>query len=326
MPPSARHTSNSEAVYLQRLTPVLEWVHAHPALPLSLQQAAGLSHFSKFHFQRIFTAVIGESLSQYSNRVRLEGAANRLLLAEHDSVTEIALRYGFSGSANFSRAFKEHFGVTPSSVRKTEQLKKLVATSHIEPALNTTQLTRIHSLRAKSKETIQPVKVIEVPEQLLCTLRATKGYQLDGINDCWQRLASWADEQGINYLQVPKFGFGHDNPVFTPMDKARYDGAIVITEKQKSAVTAPYKLTRLSPGTYAIFGYRGTIKNLLSFQLDIFAQWLPHSGYEPTNMPLVEHYPEVLEEQHGKPPSEHFIVLEIWLQVQPLRDTHQRFE
>ncbi|MBP7550291.1 MAG: helix-turn-helix domain-containing protein [Gemmatimonadaceae bacterium] len=34
------------------------------------------------------------------------------------SLTEIALRVGFSDQAHFSRSFKKHFGETPSERRK----------------------------------------------------------------------------------------------------------------------------------------------------------------------------------------------------------------
>ncbi|MEZ7206739.1 GyrI-like domain-containing protein [Pseudoalteromonas sp. DY56-GL79] len=316
---STEQKLSAEEIYLGRLQPVIEWVHSNPESPLSLQQAASLSHFSKFHFQRIFAAVIGESLSQYTNRVRLERAANMLLLAEEYSVTDIALQFGFSGSANFSRAFKEHFGVTPSSVRKTEQLRKLVAKNNIEPTLNTTQLTRIHALRAERHSVIQPVKLHSISQLSLCTLRASQGYQLQGISACWQQLAAWASAHGLDYSQVQKFGFGHDNPVFTPLDKARYDGAIVINDELKSAVTRPYKFNVLSAGIYAIFDYRGAIKDLLSFQLDIFAKWLPQSGYEPEDAPLIEHYPEVISQENEGSPSEKVIALEIWLKVKPLK-------
>ena len=61
---------------------------------------------------------MGETPKQYTLRLRLEGAAARLL-ASDDSVIEVALAAGFTSHEVFTRAFRRHFGRTPAAYRST---------------------------------------------------------------------------------------------------------------------------------------------------------------------------------------------------------------
>ena len=84
--------------------------------PLNLERVAREAGFSPFHFHRVFQSVIGETLNEFVRRQRLERA---MFLMSHDkerSLTEIALDCGFSSSSNFSRTFKQRYGVPPSAI------------------------------------------------------------------------------------------------------------------------------------------------------------------------------------------------------------------
>ncbi|WP_028936494.1 helix-turn-helix domain-containing protein [Pseudonocardia spinosispora] len=59
----------------------------------------------------------GESVSTFVRRRRLENAHADLLAHPARSVTSTAMRWGFTDPGNFTRAFKAHFGLTPSDLR-----------------------------------------------------------------------------------------------------------------------------------------------------------------------------------------------------------------
>ncbi|NCF84089.1 MAG: helix-turn-helix domain-containing protein [Verrucomicrobiaceae bacterium] len=68
----------------------------------------------------MFRALVGESLNQFVKRVRLELAvamisATTFSGTKASSLTDIALVCGFSSSSDFSRSFKQRYGVTPSA-------------------------------------------------------------------------------------------------------------------------------------------------------------------------------------------------------------------
>lgn len=92
---------------------------------LSLEQIAETASFSMFHFHRIFKAVVGETVSEFTRRLRLELAANRLICNQHGAITGIAMDCGFSSSQNFAKAFRQHFGMTPTAYRKSKRGNKI---------------------------------------------------------------------------------------------------------------------------------------------------------------------------------------------------------
>lgn len=84
---------------------------------LTVENLADSIHFSKYHYQRMFREVVGDSVMRYVTKRRLSLAAEEL--AETDtSVLEIALKYGFDSHEGFSRSFRAYMGVTPTEYRK----------------------------------------------------------------------------------------------------------------------------------------------------------------------------------------------------------------
>lgn len=72
-------------------------------------------------FQRNF----GVSLAVYARGERMR-IAQRLLLQTSQSVRDIAGQLGFHSPANFSNAFREHTGKTPSEFRKAAPISQLL--------------------------------------------------------------------------------------------------------------------------------------------------------------------------------------------------------
>lgn len=72
---------------------------------------------SAAHLSRSFRAGTGERLQAALARQRLVHAAE-LLVAGSEPIKAIAERIGFAQSAHFGRAFRAHFGLTPSGYRR----------------------------------------------------------------------------------------------------------------------------------------------------------------------------------------------------------------
>lgn len=103
--------------YASRINRVLSYIDENICTELTLDELAEQAFFSKYHFHRIFSSIMEESLSKYIQRLRLEKAAAEIASYNDASITEIALKYMFSGSAVFSRIFKNRFGMSPSAWR-----------------------------------------------------------------------------------------------------------------------------------------------------------------------------------------------------------------
>ena len=92
---------------------VLSDLASVPALP---ELAASVGTHEK-RLSRVFKEQTGRTVFEFVREARL-AEAQRLLASSALSVEEVALAVGFSGAANFSTAFRERFGSTPSAFRQ----------------------------------------------------------------------------------------------------------------------------------------------------------------------------------------------------------------
>jgi AraC family transcriptional regulator len=83
--------------------------------PVAGAELARRVFLSRFHFDRLVRAALGESPAAFRRRLLLERAAYGLGLGT--SVTEAALSAGYGSPEAFTRAFRRAFGTTPSEFR-----------------------------------------------------------------------------------------------------------------------------------------------------------------------------------------------------------------
>ena len=57
-------TSRAADVYRERISKVVDYISANLAAPHSLADLARRSHFSPFHFHRVFKSVMGEPVAE----------------------------------------------------------------------------------------------------------------------------------------------------------------------------------------------------------------------------------------------------------------------
>jgi AraC family transcriptional regulator len=105
--------------YDERIHDVQKYVREHTDEELNREVLAAVAGFSVPHFHRIFTAHVGENIASYVRRVRLERAGRKLRMGAVD-ITEVALAAGYDTHAAFSKAFKQHFGLSPSEFRQLD--------------------------------------------------------------------------------------------------------------------------------------------------------------------------------------------------------------
>ncbi|MEM8974511.1 MAG: AraC family transcriptional regulator [Pseudomonadota bacterium] len=104
---------------LQLITDTIENSYADP---LSVDNLCKLLGMTRHHFSRLFKISTGQSPYQYVIEVRLKQAAIQLEEDPSKSITEIALGVGFNDPANFSKAFRSHFGHSPTVWRNVRKI------------------------------------------------------------------------------------------------------------------------------------------------------------------------------------------------------------
>jgi AraC-like DNA-binding protein len=102
---------------LTRLNMVFNYIDRHISEELTLESAAKIANFSKFHFSHVFKKYTGMSFHQHLQSKRI-AHAELLLLNPETPVIDIALNSGFSTLSTFNHAFKKIKNCTPSEYRK----------------------------------------------------------------------------------------------------------------------------------------------------------------------------------------------------------------
>lgn len=104
----------------QVLEELLDWLQANLHQSLTLTQLEQRSGYSRRTLQKAFQQRYGCGPMQWIRRQRLEQARQALLSPASEqgmgAVAAVAARYGFTSPSAFSRDFRAHFGLTPSSV------------------------------------------------------------------------------------------------------------------------------------------------------------------------------------------------------------------
>lgn len=95
---------------------LLELMEKNLDFPLTSAEIAAKLNVSRRTLERYCRRHFGHTPMRLYLGIRLQGARNFLFYADN-SIEEVALAYGFSSPAVFSRTFKDYFGQTPSDFR-----------------------------------------------------------------------------------------------------------------------------------------------------------------------------------------------------------------
>ena len=102
---------------LDKMKTILKYIETNYAQKISIAEVAESVDFSESHFMRYFKENMGTSFIDYLKEYRLT-MASRLLIASDATILSVAEEVGFDNLSYFNRAFKKHYGVTPSQYRK----------------------------------------------------------------------------------------------------------------------------------------------------------------------------------------------------------------
>src|SRR5689334_22817290 len=153
----------------------LWYIESHLARALTLDEISNVAGVSRFHMVRAFAAATGVSVIRYVRARRLTQAA-RALAAGAPDILEVALDADYGSHEAFTRAFRDHFGVTPETVRAGACLDRLKLQ---EPIVMDSTL--LDNLKPPRFETSRPLLVAGISE------RCTHENGGAGIPNQWQR-------------------------------------------------------------------------------------------------------------------------------------------
>jgi AraC family transcriptional regulator len=251
--------------YGYRLNLVLDHIDSHLGGDLSLAVLAGLAHFSRHHFLRLFQQWHGEAPMAYVRRRRLETGAS-LLRYSADSIGDIAQRCGFDTADGFARAFRHYFGRSPHHWRDAEPATPAIA----QPPVAVSWPVRVEHM---------------APARVAYTRRV--GVYGEASAQQWAQLAGWMRGHGL--ARLTRFGMGLDDPGLTPRERCRYDVCVALPGHFDPPPRTPIKT--IPGGPHAVLTYAGPPEGSGRAWLWLLQEWLPRSAQQLAPRAAFERYP-----------------------------------
>jgi AraC family transcriptional regulator len=281
--------------YQARMRRVLDYIDRHLDGDLDLETVSGVAAFSKFHFHRQFTATFGLPVHRYVQLARMKRASYRLAYADAESVTDIGMDAGYDTPDAFARAFRQRFGQSPSSFRKSPDWEPWLAAFG--------PLDNARSKLMQKTFTADDLMIRDVPTTPVAIMEhrgdpATLGATI-------QRFIAWRKAAGLH----PK-----TNPTFTvwrserrPASPADYSVDLCVGINQPIAANGEaikageIRVGEIPGGRCAVLRVVGYTDNLEPAALYLYRDWLPGSGEEARDFPIycqrLSMFPEVPEHE-----------------------------
>ena len=265
---------STEQLYRQRTLRVQMYIQQNLDRDLSLEELAKESHFSEYHFHRIFRAVVGEPLKEYIRRLRLERAASNLKHTD-SPVTHIAFNAGYQTHEAFTRAFKSAFGCSPSDFRSG----------------NGTSIRRQGDVVTKESNTAKGdslvrVEIKNIEKARVAFVRHVGPY--DQVGKAWDRLCTFLGKAGYLGSGSRFVGICYDDPDVTAPEKIRYDACVTVDDS--FVPQADIAVQIIGGGEYAVTTHFGPYSTLGLTYSKLFGQWLLQSDRELRPQPCMEFY------------------------------------
>ena len=244
--------------YHKSINKAIDFINIHLKDTVDLKTLASIANISEFHFHRIFKAFIGESLGAYITRLRLERVAQKLQITK-DTLGEIAEKTGYQTQYSLSKAFKNHFGITPSAFRNietyfsTQSTKMKYEPMQFKPKINENQKKELVYIR------------------IIAKYGSKKDYKI-----AWKKLWEFAKKNEILNHKNEFIGLSFDDPNITKYEKCRFY-ACISTNKQINP-NGEFGLQTIEKGKYATFTLKGNYSGLDRLYKAIYFDWLPNSS------------------------------------------------
>lgn len=261
----------------------IEYIELNLSEELSIDEIAKVAFTSRYHFQRMFHALTGFTVTEYIRNRRLTMAAEELI-SKDCKVIDVAYKYGYESSDAFTKAFQRLHGTTPSALRKGEvKIKSFPKLSFQISIKGGSEM--IYRIVEKGK-----FKVFGV--DFLTTT----------VNDaCYKEIPEFCDriwEDGTHYKINELLGY----PRMHMLDGIHYDfqedgnrrflmGWEVPNNK---SIPKEYTMLDIEAHTWVVFEDKGKLPDKLLVEdvwRRIYSEWFPSSAFEQVEGPCLEkHY------------------------------------
>jgi len=273
----------TEASYARRIERVLGEIAARMDEPLRLEDLASVAVVSRFHFHRVFQAMVGETIGDVVRRLRLTRAGWRLR-DSGASVTEIAFEAGYGSVEGFGRAFRSAYAMAPSAYRAALAPPPFRPRNiRVDYRPDTNQVRFIHFPGDRGMD----VTIETFGPEPAVLLRHVGPYE--NVVNAYKPMFSWYGETGMYGPNTKILGLSHDDPEQVAAEEPRYDVCFT-TPTLLTDTPDDIKAEMLPGGRYAVYLHKGSYSGFTDAFQRMFCLWLPQSGEELADRPCMERY------------------------------------
>lgn len=259
----------------------IEYIEDNLGSNISIDEIAKVAFTSRYHFQRMFHALTGVTLTEYIRNRRLTLAGEELS-SKDVKIIDVAAKYGYESPDAFTKAFQRLHGSTPSMIKKGNTRLKSFP-----------KLSFQISIKGECEINYRIVKQDEFEffgVDFLTTL-------ID--NALYKEIPEFCDKiwEDGTHLKINEFlGYSKMNMLYGIHYDFKEDGSrkyMMGWKVPDKDIPNEYKIVNIPSCTWAVFDGRGDNLNTLAiadlWRL-IYSEWFPSSGFEQIEGPCIEKY------------------------------------
>lgn len=259
----------------------IEYIEDNLGSNISIDEIAKVAFTSRYHFQRMFHALTGVTLTEYIRNRRLTLAGEELS-SKDVKIIDVAAKYGYESPDAFTKAFQRLHGSTPSMIKKGNTRLKSFP-----------KLSFQISIKGECEINYRIVKQDEFKffgVDFLTTL-------ID--NALYKEIPEFCDKiwEDGTHLKINEFlGYSKMNMLYGIHYDFKEDGSrkyMMGWKVPDKDIPNEYKIVNIPSCTWAVFDGRGDNLNTLAiadlWRL-IYSEWFPSSGFEQIEGPCIEKY------------------------------------
>ena len=257
----------------------LWYIESHLSGDVTLDAIADVAEVSRFHLSRAFGLNVGCALASYVRARRLSEAARSLVNGAPDILT-LALDTGYSSHEAFTRAFRQHFGLSPEQLRERASIGGLDLQEPIRMSDNTAT-------------TVAPPRIVRQGALLIFGL-GQRMRSNAGIPQQWDR---FIPHLGHIQHQVGKVTYG---VICNTDDTEVWEYVCGVEVSEFPDHPAEFTRLRIPPQTYAVFEHNDHVSEVSKTWKAIWDHELTAAGQQAADGPAFERYDERFDSRTGR--------------------------
>lgn len=261
------------------LNNTIEYIERNLDSELNIDDISKVACSSRYHFQRVFYALTGFTVTQYIKNRRLTLAAEELVTTEK-RVLDIALKYGYESPEAFTKAFKRLHGISPSALKKLNGKIKAFPKISFEISIKG-ECEIIYRIVEKEGFKVFGAEFVTTVVNDAAYEEIPKFINKIFENGTHDRINELLENPKGTLLNGFHYGFKEDGT-------RRY---IMGAELLEVDISDEFTILEVPKLTWAVFEGNGDMPNNLIIQdiwRRIYSEWFPSSGFEQVEGPCIE--------------------------------------